>query len=263
MTGPRSLCLEEINLYQVGMTVALTGSMVASFEPEQRLGNEPLLDAAADVPSTQQVQVERPAQRLDEQRLLPVLFFASGFAALLYQIVWQRTLFSIYGINIESVTVIVTAFMLGLGFGSLGGGAISKRARLPVVLLFAGVEAAIGLYGLASLSLFRLVGAATLDEAPGVIALVTLLMVLVPTTLMGATLPLLVAHFTRRSQNVGDSVGELYYVNTLGAAFASILSVLFVLGHLGQAHTVQAAAALNLASALAAFWLYRRGRASK
>src|SRR5213078_1517436 len=48
-------------------------------------------------------------------------FFFSGFPALLYQIVWQRALFTIYGVNIESVTVIVTVFMLGLGLGSLGG----------------------------------------------------------------------------------------------------------------------------------------------
>src|SRR5579862_6413789 len=50
------------------------------------------------------------------------LFFLSGFPALIYQIVWQRTLFIIYGVNVESVTVVVTAFMLGLGLGSLVGG---------------------------------------------------------------------------------------------------------------------------------------------
>jgi len=44
-----------------------------------------------------------------------LLFFVSGIPALLYQIVWQRALFTIYGVNIESVTVIVTVFMLGLG----------------------------------------------------------------------------------------------------------------------------------------------------
>lgn len=198
-------------------------------------------------------------EHVAHEQWLPLLFFASGFAALLYQIVWQRTLFTIYGINIESVTVIVTAFMLGLGFGSLTGGAISKRARVPVVLLFAGIEAAIGLYGLSSLAIFRFVGNATLRESESVIAVVTLLMVLLPTTLMGATLPLLVAHFTKRSKNVGDSVGQLYYVNTLGAALASVFAVMFLMGHLGQSRTVQLAAALNLGSALAAILLYRQG----
>src|ERR1700704_2786353 len=55
-------------------------------------------------------------------RWLYLLFFVSGFPALIYQIVWQRALFAIYGVNIESVTVVVSAFMLGLGLGSLAGG---------------------------------------------------------------------------------------------------------------------------------------------
>ena len=218
------------------------------------------LEPAPHVPPARPLErrVSVPEVGLTAHWLLPLLFFASGFAALLYQVVWQRTLFSIYGINIESVTVIVTAFMVGLGFGSLAGGAISRIRALPVVLWFAAVETAIGAYGLASLSLFRWLGGATLLESPSVIALVTFLMVLVPTTLMGATLPLLVAHFTRQSRNVGDAVGKLYYVNTLGAAGASILSVVFLLGHLGQAHTVQLAAVLNLGSALVAFCLHAR-----
>ena len=61
---------------------------------------------------------------------LPVyylLFFMSGVPALLYQIVWQRALFTLYGVNIESVTMIVTVFMLGLGLGSLAGGWLSAR----------------------------------------------------------------------------------------------------------------------------------------
>src|SRR5579871_5571519 len=55
-------------------------------------------------------------------RALYALFFVSGIPALLYQIVWQRSLFAIYGVNVQSVTIVVTAFMLGLGLGSLGGG---------------------------------------------------------------------------------------------------------------------------------------------
>ena len=54
--------------------------------------------------------------------LFPV-FFLSGTAALIYQIAWQRALFAVYGLDILSVTVVVTAFMLGLGIGSLLGGA--------------------------------------------------------------------------------------------------------------------------------------------
>ncbi len=75
------------------------------------------------------------------------VFLLSGFAALLYQIVWQRALYAIYGINVESVTMVVTAFMLGLGLGSLGGGVVSKDPKRPVLLMFSLVELGIGLFG--------------------------------------------------------------------------------------------------------------------
>ena len=58
---------------------------------------------------------------------LYLVFFVSGFAALVYQVVWQRALFAIYGVNIESVTIVVSAFMLGLGLGSFAGGKLSAR----------------------------------------------------------------------------------------------------------------------------------------
>lgn len=189
---------------------------------------------------------------------LEALFFLSGFAALLYQIVWQRSLFAIYGVNVESVTIVVTAFMLGLGVGSLAGGALSSNPARPALLLFAAAEALIGLFGAFSLSIFRAVGAATLRLAPGPTAIVTFLLVLVPTTLMGATLPLLVSFWVRRSGNVGQSVGRLYYVNTLGAAAACVAAVVLVLGALGQAGTVRLAAAINLAAAAAVYAQHRR-----
>src|SRR5271170_5416922 len=65
-----------------------------------------------------------------------LLFFLSGFPALLYQIVWQRALFTLYGVNIESVTMIVTVFMLGLGLGSLAGGRLSSRKGIRLLLAF-------------------------------------------------------------------------------------------------------------------------------
>jgi len=189
-----------------------------------------------------------------------VLFFLSGFSALLYQIVWQRALFTIYGINIESVTVVVTAFMIGLGAGSLAGGAVSKDARRPVLLFFALAEIGIGLFGFSSLSLFHRVGALTLAMSPVATGAVTFLLVLFPTVLMGGTLPLLVAYLVRRSGNVGRSVGMLYFVNTLGAAAASILAVVVILGRLGLAGSVTLAASVNCLVGAAVLVIQRRAR---
>jgi predicted membrane-bound spermidine synthase len=189
--------------------------------------------------------------------LLGAVFFLSGAAALLYQVVWQRALFAIYGVNIESVTVIVTAFMLGLGLGSLAGGALSKRAE-RLLAWFALVELGLGLFGLASMPLFQWVGALTLRLSPAATALVTFALVLAPTMLMGATLPLLVAHGVRRSGNVGVSVGTLYSVNTLGSAIASIAAVLLLLGRLGQVGATWLAAALNFTVSAIVYAQHRR-----
>lgn len=188
------------------------------------------------------------------------VFLLSGFAALLYQIVWQRALYAIYGINIESVTMIVTAFMLGLGLGSLAGGVVSKDPGKPVLLYFSIVEAGIGLFGLVSLPIFHAVGNVTLGMSAIATFTVTFFLVLVPTMLMGSTLPLLVAHLVRENKNVGKSVGTLYFVNTLGSAFASAASVLFILGHAGQTGSVRVAALLNFTVSLLAYVAQRRAQ---
>src|SRR3989440_5414527 len=94
-------------------------------------------------------------------RVLCVLFFCSGFPALIYQLTWQRALFRIFGVNIESVTIVVTAFMLGLGLGGLGGGWLSKRRGIVLLPLLAAIELLTGLFGFSSLGIFDQVGALT------------------------------------------------------------------------------------------------------
>ena len=88
------------------------------------------MDATADIDTK---------QRIDVTRMLGVLFFFSGMPALIYQLVWQRALFRIFGVHIESVTIVVTAFMLGLGLGSLAGGRLSTRRSLRLLLLLAAI----------------------------------------------------------------------------------------------------------------------------
>ncbi|HEX7665632.1 MAG TPA: hypothetical protein VF407_13995 [Polyangiaceae bacterium] len=193
-------------------------------------------------------------------KALSVLFFVSGCAALLYQVVWQRTLFAIYGINIEAVTVVVTVFMLGLGIGSLVGGQISQDPKRPAVLYFAIAECSIGVFGLVSMALFHAVGKLTLGLPPLGTGLVTFGLLLVPTMLMGGTLPLLVAHFSRLSKNVGLAVSSLYYVNTLGSAAASLLAVSFFLPNFGQENTLRCAALLNFVSGIGALVLHARAK---
>src|SRR5689334_8183952 len=185
-------------------------------------------------------------------RTVCALFFLSGFPALIYQLVWQRALFRILGVNIESVTIVVTAFMLGLGLGSLFGGWLSRRPALPLLLLLSTIEFLTACFGLVSLRLFEQVGELALGSAPLVVAGITLGLVIVPTLLMGATLPLLVGQLSRRLGNVGSSLGLLYYVNTLGAGAACLISVIVLFPVLGMQHSIDVAVASNIAVALAA-----------
>ena len=186
-------------------------------------------------------------------RVLCVLFFFSGFPALIYQLTWQRTLFLIFGVNIESVTIVVTAFMLGLGLGSLAGGWLSKRAAIPALPLLAAIEFLTGAFGLVSLTIFDKVGEFTIGLSLPSTAALSLALVVVPTLLMGATLPVLVSHLVRRSGNIGSAVGLLYYVNTLGAGAACLACAVLLFPFLGMSGSIYVAVAMNATVALGAF----------
>jgi predicted membrane-bound spermidine synthase len=177
---------------------------------------------------------------------ISILFFCSGFPALVYQIVWQRSLFAIYGVNIESVTIVVSAFMLGLGLGSLAGGALTKRSKTPLLTLFAIAEMGTAAFGLVSLRIFHGVAEYTAGAPPLRTGLLSFGLVVVPTVLMGATLPLLVEHVVRTTRNVGLAVGGLYFVNTLGSAVGCFVAGSVLMRVCGQAGSVRVAAAINI-----------------
>ncbi len=183
-------------------------------------------------------------------RVLFIIFAVSGISALLYQLIWQRALLTIYGSNIESVTMVVSAFMLGLGIGSIAGGAVSKRRGIPLLLIFGLVEISIGIYGALSLHLFRWVGQFTSGADMLQTGILTFILILVPTLLMGSTLPLLVAHYVNVSKNVGYSVSMLYFVNTLGAGIGALLAAGIFLGMLGLTGSVYLAVVFNIGAGI-------------
>jgi spermidine synthase len=213
----------------------------------------------ADQPEAEPV---RGAPGILPEAQLYAIFFISGFAAILYQLIWQRALFTLYGTSSEAVTVVVTVFMLGLGLGSLAGGALSRTARLPLPVLFAMAEVVIGAFGLASLPLFRWVASLTPAAAGMQVGLPAFALLLLPTLCMGATLPLLAAYAIARVHSVGRALGMLYFVNTLGSAAGCVAAAAFAFGALGQSGSVLLAAAANFA---AAAWVLAasRGRAHR
>jgi predicted membrane-bound spermidine synthase len=210
-------------------------------------GAQPLREVAAPRPL--------PAAPL----ALLAAFFVSGTAALIYQVCWQRLLFQAFGVDIESVTIIVSTFMLGLGVGALAGGELADRYPGRALALFAATELAIAAFGALSPWLIRAVGAATVRGSLAEIAAVNFLLLLVPTVLMGATLPILVTHVVRHLRNIGVSIGLLYFANTLGAALGAAATGMLALYYLGLSTTLYVAAALNVCVS-AGVWFGIRGR---
>lgn len=198
--------------------------------------------------------------------LLFATFAATGFSALTLQVVWQRVLSLHAGIDLMASTTVVTAFMAGLGLGSLAGGALADRLGARRSLLaFALSNAAIGAFAWFSLWLFYDVYrrfAAQLDAAPAMFAFHFLLLV-VPTTLMGLSLPLLARGAVAASREIAPLVGRLYAVNTLGAAAGAAVAGWVLLGELGFITTVRIAGGLNLAAAVVILLLWKSAGAER
>jgi len=203
----------------------------------------------------------RKQQGQREAGLITVLFFFSGFPALIYQIVWQRALFVIYGVNVQSVAVVVSAFMLGLGLGSLAGGRLSAAFPRHGIVIFGVCELGVAIFGLSSLRIFHWAAEYTAGVGLGLTILFSFLLLIVPTMLMGATLPLLVEQLVRSSRDVGHSVAILYFANTLGSAFACYLCAEYVMLNFGQSGSVTIAACLNVVVGTVAY-IYGRSQQS-
>jgi spermidine synthase len=197
------------------------------------------------------------AQRQKDSAFVTLLFFCSGMPALIYQIVWQRALLAIYGVNAESVAVVVTAFMAGLGIGSFVGGRLSTRFPKHGIMIFGIAELGVALFGLGSLRIFHWAAAYTAGTNLVLTILFSLLLLFIPTVLMGATLPLLAEHLVLRANRVGTSVSALYFANTFGSAVACYICATFLLRDFGQSGAVTIAACMNTAVGAVAY-LYGR-----
>lgn len=181
---------------------------------------------------------------------LACIFLISGISALIYQIVWQRVLFTIFGVDIESVTVVVSIFMFGLGVGALIGGYLQRKFPDSLLKIFIIFEISIGLYGLASIYLISIAGNVAIADSILSLGLNVFLALAIPTLLMGATLPVLVAYLNKFYQNIGKSLSLLYSFNTLGAGIAALLTVEVLFVFLGQKDALLFAALCNILTAM-------------
>jgi spermidine synthase len=155
---------------------------------------------------------------------------------------------------------VVTAFLVGLGLGSLAGGWVSAHRGCRYLRWFGAAELGIGVFGAVSIPFYHAVARLALGLGPWGTGIITFALVLAPTVLMGATLPLLVTYAVAVSGNVGRSVGTLYSVNTAGSALAACLTVAIFLPRLGLQRSVWVAAACNAAVSIAALARAERER---
>lgn len=189
------------------------------------------------------------------------LFFFSGFAAIIYQIVWQRMLYASFGTNIEAITIIVSVFMFGLGLGSLLGGYLSRKYNNSLIQLFVTIEIAIGVFGIFSKLLIATVSIAFLHYNDAALPLIIFMLLCIPTMAMGATFPILVAYLFKTNQSVEETVSKLYYINTLGSAISCFLTIGLLFVFLTLTQVLIFAACINFSVAAIAFVYIKKKKA--
>jgi len=187
--------------------------------------------------------------------IISSLFFLSGSAGLIYEVVWAKYLSLFLGNTTHAHTIVLATFMGGLAMGYFLFGKVADRARSPLNL-YGWMEMVIGLYGLLFVPLLVWLGSAyiALVSRFGFDSLFTvtlkfilpILLLIVPTTLMGGTLPVLSRVVVHSLGEIRREIGRLYFVNSLGAVVGSILAAFVLVPRLGLNLSVIVAASLNL-----------------
>ena len=184
---------------------------------------------------------------------VPVLFLASGAAGLIYQVVWTQDLVLIFGDTTLAIVTTVSAFLAGLGIGSLVGAAVAARLRRALAV-YGLLEITVGCLALLMPLAFGVIAtvfrSAYLSLPPAEVALIRFglaFVALAPVTmLMGMSLPVLTRHLVREDPQVGDRIARLYGLNTLGAVAGSLASGYLLIELIGLRETTLVAVGLNL-----------------
>ena len=197
-------------------------------------------------------------------------FVLSGFAGLLYQTAWAREFAFVFGTSDVAVAVVLAGYMGGLAIGAALAARFVDRLRRPVLaygLLELGVAVSALLVPFAIRATVAM-GSAVFGGLPdpppandgwlSVFQLTTALAILiVPTALMGATLPILTRHAVRSDREIGPRVGLLYATNTLGAVAGTVATGFWLLPALGLRATVWVGVAINALVFVLAAWVAR------
>jgi len=200
--------------------------------------------------------------------LLLLLFTFSGITGLIYEVAWSKYLTSFLGSTAYSNMIVLSSFMAGLAAGAFYLGKIADGVKNPL-RLYALLELSIGAYCIAYPFLHNIGEhgfvfiAQSAHMAPAGSALlllkflISITLLIVPTFLMGGTLPILVRFFSTNLRDVGHDVAMLYAVNSLGAILGAGLGGFFLIQAFTLDGAVWIAAAMNLLIGVAGMWLAR------
>ena len=258
-------------LVSTALALALMGRYIRSV---WRLGNDidaglvaaPALPAASAGPAVPAAARPRAVwlESLMGQRWLVAVFFGSGLAALVYEVVYAKALAVTFGGTTLAANTVLATYMGGMALGAWLGGVVADRAKaaFSALHLYAVFELAIGLYAAATPVLFPLVlklyvalATDVRPDAPYLTALRVLLgvaVLIVPTLLMGATLPLACKHLAQTTQSTtpAQAIAPLYGANVLGAALGALIAGYVLLPSAGRSGATLIAALLSLLVAL-------------
>lgn len=184
-----------------------------------------------------------------------ILFFCSGATALIYEVIWSKYLALMFGSTIQAQTVVLAVFMGGLALGNRIFGGRADRARHPLAL-YGYLEVSIGLYAFFFSTIYKFadsvfvkVGSGLLEQTALLLALkgvISMVLLLGPTILMGGTLPVLAAWLQRSSVDAGRRSARFYSTNSLGAVCGAGLAGFFLVVWLGLPVTLQMTALANV-----------------
>lgn len=197
------------------------------------------------------------------------LFYVSGIAGLIYQVLWLRRLSLIFGVTVYAASTVLAAFMAGLAIGSALAGRVLKRGLSPLAA-FGAAEILVGVTGLISpllLDAASFLYLALHEASPDSLSVLTVarlvssfLILVVPTAMMGITLPLLSAAVSGPGSSNSTNISLLYAINTLGAMTGTLLSGLMLIPAIGIQKSFLLAASLNVMVGAIALWLARADR---
>ena len=197
-----------------------------------------------------------------------LLFFLSGATALVYEVIWSKYLSLMFGSTVQAQTIVLSVFMGGLALGNRWLGKWSSRIREPLAT-YGFLELGIGAFALLFPICFRIsdrifvqVGSPLLEHTTALLLLkagLSVGLLIVPTVMMGGTLPLLADWLSRHTADASRRSARFYSTNSLGAVTGAGIAGFYLIRHWGLEASLGFAAVVNIGVGIAAVMMARRG----